>query len=192
MNQEISLYFENDVPEPSANLAESRLSYSETWTGSKGYANQAGTYKQRYSTDTTAVEAFFRQARQEFEAYDSLKAWIDDKLSSRPNSNVVLLLEGRASPIATDPYNWILSQRRIHSIERDIREDNKLKRYFNPDRIFFPRIPGALGEERSKTLNISDDKQNLAESVYNPRAARQRRITIRIIPDSCLALINQE
>ena len=188
MNRDINLYFENDVPE-SSNRSDtlSLQSYTDTWAGDRndreGYASiyRESEYKSRYQQDSMGVKVFFNKMRSEIQAYESLKLYMFKRFISDPSSKINLLLEGHASPLADEKYNMALSQRRIHSIIRDLREDRRLWPFRN--NILFKKIPGPRGEEESQVLRISDDKNNPNQSIYNPRAAEQRRITIRILPE---------
>ena len=190
MNEEINLYFENDIP-ASAYLSDtvSSLTYSTISAGGDnliGYASlsREQEYKSREPKYNTAIDSFFDKMRSEIIAYQSLKMWMYKKFITDTTNKVTLLIEGRASPLAEDPYKIVLSQRRINSIEKDMEQDLWLRSFFRKN-IFIRKDPGPRGEIESRTLGISADKNNPGESIYNPKAAEQRRISIRILANDC-------
>jgi hypothetical protein len=90
---------------------------------------------------------------------------------------VTLTIEGYCSPLALNDYNVHLANRRIASLKNYINDfDNGFfKKYLIENKLVYRNAP--YGEERADQ-RISDDRLDLPRSVYQPKAALERRVAI--------------
>ena len=95
----------------------------------------------------------------------------------KSGNNVNITIRGCTSPLAESSYNLILSHRRINSMINFWNQwkDGALKSYFESGKIKI--LEEAAGESLSTNV-VSDRLNDLANSVYNPSASRERRIEI--------------
>jgi outer membrane protein OmpA-like peptidoglycan-associated protein len=95
----------------------------------------------------------------------------------KDNQKITMTIKGYTSPLNTPEYNLNLAKRRISSL------DNYVRKYKNG--IFIPyikskqlRIETVPFGETQVSNNISDDPNDRRNSVYNPLAAKERKIKV--------------
>ena len=98
----------------------------------------------------------------------------------RPTSHipaVEITIKGFASPLNDSFYNDNLSKRRIMSLDNYLKQyDNgNLNKYIKNGQLIIKHE--AYGESEAST-NISDNLNDLRNSVYSPAAALERKIKI--------------
>ena len=95
----------------------------------------------------------------------------------KEGNDVNISMRGCSSPLAESRYNLILSQRRINSLRNYWRnyQNGILMGYISSGKM---KITEEAAGETLSTMSISDKLDDLANSVYNPSAARERRIEI--------------
>ncbi|HHB78848.1 MAG TPA: hypothetical protein ENK85_06415, partial [Saprospiraceae bacterium] len=122
------------------------------------------------------VKRFFEQ--EVTRGYESLKRFAErlKKYMAR-NRDVKIIIKGFASPLATEEYNVSLTKRRIDNVEKFLKEQDNgyLRPYFESGRIQVVIKP--YGESKAAP-DVSDSPKNRQASVYNPKAARERRVEI--------------
>lgn len=178
----ISLYFHNDIPNPNSWDTVTNQNYSDTYFG---YMNMQDKYRREFSKGLSKTE---RE-----QAIDSIDYYFSNCVEDNYNrlleftnlmkellesgQKIAITIKGFTSPLNTVEYNNNLAKRRISSLVNFFGEyDNG---YFHPyiesGQIEYKFV--AFGKTHA-AANVSDDRSDQRNSVYNPAAARERRIEI--------------
>jgi|APSaa5957512622_1039677.scaffolds.fasta_scaffold01682_10 hypothetical protein len=184
----LNLYFDNNQPNPQNEDTTTNLSYE---TLVLEYLNQVDIYKQEFCDDLqdselevsmAQIDSFFGQEVKK--GYYDLLRFFEDLVELLENGKTIeISLKAYASPLNSAEYNIKLSKRRIVSLKNFMREykNSSLAKYFeNPDASQLTIIEQPFGESKSP-VNISDDINDLKNSVYNPLVAKERKISITLI-----------
>jgi tetratricopeptide (TPR) repeat protein len=185
----LSLYFDNDHPNPRTMLAETKYSYKETILQ---YLNEKDTYIREYSKGLKEdrkqkaikeMEAFFTEEVQAgIQKLDILSGLIYQDLQY--GSNISIKVKGFTSPLTSAEYNYFLAKRRISSLV------NYFKAYENG--VLLPYIEHRAENGGSLTIieepagealanpYVSDNPLDRRQSVYSIAASKERRIEIFI------------
>ena len=183
----LKLYFHNDEPDPRSWSTTTEHQYDSTWFRYKAmlpmYEREfAGMLDGEARTEAvTSVGDFFgNEAQAGYDKLMTFLAGLQETLDQGRRVNLVV--RGFASPLAKSDYNVNLSLRRIQSLVNVMRAWNNgsLVPYLddnasNGGSLSLERAP--FGEERAKS-GVSDELKDLRKSVYDPDAARERRIEI--------------
>ncbi len=178
----LPVYFHNDEPNPRTTSTVATSSYEYSY---KRYMGLEDMYMQEYAKGLpinqqeaakAEVKRFFDQ--EVTRGYESLQRFAKrlKKYMAR-NKDVNIIIKGFASPLATEEYNISLTKRRIDNVEKFLKElDNGyLRPFFDNGRIKVVIKP--FGESKAAD-DVSDSTKNRRASVYNPKAARERRVEI--------------
>lgn len=180
----ITLYFDNDHPNPRSSSNTTTLSYNETYVDyKKQHSNYASklqqlpeSERQEYVTD---INQFFNsELDYGYGHLDLFCRLLLRELES--GAQVELAVKGYASPLANSNYNDILTSRRIKSLVNELSrwQNGALLPYLNHERASTLRIkPIPYGETKASS-KVSDSSSNRMKSVYSANAARERRIEI--------------
>ncbi len=178
----LPVYFHNDEPNPRTTRVVATSSYEYSY---QRYMGLKDMYMREYAKGFAAgkqdaakeeVKRFFDQ--EVTRGYESLQRFAKRlKKYMAKNKDVNIIIKGFASPLATDEYNISLTKRRIDNVERFLKElDNGyLRPYFDKGRIKVVIKP--FGESKA-ARDVSDSSKDRQASVYNPKAARERRVEI--------------
>ena len=177
----LKLFFDNDYPDPRSRKSTTNADYENLYTDyfSKlqnyidGFNKNNGTSSEE---ERTAVEQFFASDLQY--NFKKLETFTDRILKELINGKTVdISIRGSASPLADSGYNLILSKRRISCMVNFWLNwhNGVLREYMKSGKMKISEE--AAGESLSKTV-VSDKLNDLANSVYNPIAARERKIEI--------------
>ena len=181
----ITLYFDNDRPDPKNTETTTLKSYSLTY---QYYIAMKDTYKAKYTkglagqnkADAEAeMEQFFMGTVKA--EYDKLGGFSDLLLKIlQSDETVTLSVTGFASPLSNNDYNTNLSLRRISSFKNYLKEfgGGVLAPYIYNGQLIITENP--KGESSSAT-SVSDNFNDQKNSVYSVAAAKERRIQISII-----------
>ena len=185
----LTLYFNNDEPDPKTTLTTTKKNYEETYIS---YSNLQEKYKTEYSKGLKGsdkekaekdIENFFRD--QLTEGYIGLEKFAALMLENLEDGRVVSIgLKGYCSPLASTDYNKSLAKRRIASLK------NYFMTYGNG--TFLPYMselpnPDLKGKiiiteedigELQTTTDVSDNLQDQRNSVYSRKAMLERKIQI--------------
>jgi outer membrane protein OmpA-like peptidoglycan-associated protein len=178
----ITLYFHNDRPNPSSWDTITEKSYNECFTS---YIQREEEYLKIFSKGLKkesawiaqdSIENFFdNQVISEFQKLRKFMLLMEELL--KDNQKITMTIKGYTSPLNTPEYNLNLAKRRISSL------DNYVRKYKNG--IFIPyikskqlRIETVPFGETQVSNNISDDPNDRRNSVYNPLAAKERKIKV--------------
>jgi outer membrane protein OmpA-like peptidoglycan-associated protein len=178
----ISLYFHNDIPNPNSWDTVTSQNYSDTYFA---YMQMQDKYRREFSKGLD-------RARRE-EAIDSIDNFFAGKVEENYNrlieftkmmkellesgQKVAITIKGFTSPLNTVEYNNNLAKRRISSLVNffDEYESGVFRQYIENGQIEYKFV--AFGKTMA-AANVSDDRNDQRNSVYNPAAARERRIEI--------------
>lgn len=180
----ITLYFDNDRPDPNNTEVSTVKSYSTTY---QDYITMKDTYKAKYSkglagqkkVDAEAeIEQFFMGTVKA--EYDKLAGFSDLLLKVlQAGEPVTLSVTGFASPLSNNDYNTNLSLRRISSFKNYLKEygGGVLASYIYNGQLIINENPQG---ESTSAASVSDNFNDQKNSVYSVTAAKERRIQILI------------
>lgn len=183
----LMLFFHNDEPDPATRSVTSTMDYRQTLDA---YVALKGQYKAEYARGLKGREA--TKASQEIEAffdqyvlngYEKLERLSQYLLRDLEAGNTVqLLISGYCSPLSTNEYNINLARRRIHSLVKFIEKvhNGAFVPYLNAtapggQKLLIYEDP--VGKEKASPF-VSDNPNDLRNSVYSRAAAFERRIEI--------------
>ncbi len=178
----ISLFFDNDQPNPGSIDSISDANFKDLF---HSFMNQ----KQQYITEYTKGLS----GKNKEEASDTIIRFFEEEALPGMNDlsylldrivfllgeglEVEIILRAHASPLNSEEYNYLLSQRRISSLLNYI-DDFKgdvLEPFLDSGQL---RIKEQAFGESQSSYNVSDDGQDLRSSVFSPEAAKARKIEI--------------
>lgn len=183
----LSLYFDNDHPNPRSISSVTHLTYPQTLAT---YLERKQEFAKKYSevfderekrnAEKKVLSFFENEVEDNFEKLEAITQLIYQDLLS--GSEVSIKVRGFASPLTSAEYNLILTKRRIYSLINYFTQWNNevLKTYLEPDSnnvVRFRIIEEAAGETLASQI-VSDDPKDRRMSVYSPDASKERRIEI--------------
>ena len=183
----ITLYFHNDEPDPATTRTTTDKNYKQTLAD---YFAMIDKYKSEYSKGLNGddkqkaindIDSFFntyvRNSFKDFERFTELLL-----TDLQKGSEIKITVKGYASPLNNEDYNINLTKRRIASLVNYLKEYNK--------GVFLPYLTGdtttkgrliiyeePLGKSQANK-NVSDNPNDLRNSVYSRAAAMERKIQI--------------
>lgn len=186
----VTLYFHNDEPNPRSKDTLTQHNYLSTYTE---YLKLTDKYKKEYSSGLKGEERddAILDIEDFFEEY--VKKGVSDLNQFMPlllkelekGNKIELTIKGYASPLSKTDYNVNLTLRRISSLINFMLEyqNGILKPYLNATAqngatLSISKIP--FGEYQSKE-EVSDNINDLKNSVYSRKAAFERKIEIMAI-----------
>jgi tetratricopeptide (TPR) repeat protein len=186
----VTLYFHNDEPNPRSKDTITQHNYITTYNQ---YLKLSDNYKKEYASGLKGEERddAILDIEDFFEEY--VKKGVLDLNQFMPlllkelekGTKIELSIKGYASPLSKSDYNVNLTLRRISSLINYISEFNNgiFKSYIdgtaqNGAKLTFNKIP--FGEYQSKE-EVSDNFNDLKNSVYSRKAALERKIEIMAI-----------
>lgn len=178
----LPLYFDNDFPDPRTWRTTSTKAYIETFPP---YFSKKHEFKELYAEPLvgeskevaqTDVENFFDN--EVLAGKQDLERFLQQlKKEMEKGEKVTLVVSGFASPKYLKNYNINLSQRRIHSLRKELSEyDNgSLASYLRNKTL---DIQGKAYGDETAPETVSDSPEDTRLSVYSPEASRERRVEI--------------
>jgi outer membrane protein OmpA-like peptidoglycan-associated protein len=193
----LTLYFDNDMPDPRSTQTETKENYKDLLAR---YLQEKEQYVSKYSDGleatkakeaTIEIETFYNdQVALGFENLELFAHLLKQELEA--GKKVRIKIKGYASPLNSQAYNLALSKRRISSLKNFIYEyENGYfaaylnQRAANGGSLHLYEDP--LGDSQSIGL-VSDNANDLRNSVYSPTAALQRKIQIIMYSSNDLQL----
>lgn len=181
----LSLYFDNDHPNPRTTLSTTTLDYSQTFD--RYYAR-----KQEYIDEFTKGEKLSDEERFLIEqsyirffdrslkgGYRDLQAFSDKLLEFLQEGNTIEIeLRGYSSPRGANDYNLYLSRRRASSVANYFYryKNGALMPYIRSGKLRIGKI--GFGEETPDPIRASDRYDDLKGSVFSTQACLARRVQI--------------
>ena len=182
----LTLYFHNDEPDKKTLAITTTLNYKKTCLD---YLAMIPIYLKEFpkglsgdtlSIATNKVENFFEDSVQAgLNDLEKFALLLEDVLQR--GETVKITLKGFCSPLASTSYNVNLAKRRISSLQNYFREYKKgmFMSYIESGKvIFYEEDVGELPKSTS-----SDDYYDTRNSIYNPKAASERKIQIIAISE---------
>ncbi|NOT36118.1 MAG: hypothetical protein HOP11_01935 [Saprospiraceae bacterium] len=178
----IRLFFDNDMPNPKSEADTTDVLFSKIYNE---YSAKKGVYMYQFADVLRGSER--TKAILEIDTFfdknvklngDKLLIFLD-KLSiiMEEGHSIDIFLKGFASPRAKSEYNQHLSARRVASIrnEFDYYRSGVFHNYIVNENLKIKEIP--FGESQS-TYGVSDNIEDTRNSIYNLKAAYERRVEI--------------
>lgn len=186
----VTLYFHNDVPDPRSWDTVTKLNYM---TAYNEYTEMIPRYQKEYSTGLSGEKE--QEAKEDIEDFftEHVDQGVKDLALFRSllleelekGARIKIAIRGFASPLAKTDYNVNLTKRRISSLINHLRayENGVFIPYLdgtatNNGRVVFEQIP--FGEYNANQL-ISDNPNDVKNSVYSRAAAEERKIEIQSV-----------
>ncbi len=179
----LTLYFDNDFPNPRSHKTTTTQSYIET---NEAYYAKKDEFIKEFTAGLEKNEAFIttRTFQQFFDievngAKRDLKKFSEELLKFLDGGySFTIRLKGYASPRATAAYNERLSKRRIDCVKNYLEEydHGKLVKYMKNGKLKIREE--AYGESTAKEKGVSDKLEDKKNSVYSVIASIERRVEI--------------
>jgi len=183
----LTLYFHNDEPTPNNIITSTDKNYKQTLAD---YYAMRDIYKTEYSKGLKGInqqkaindiDSFF--IKEVGDGFKSLELFASLLLRDLQRGNEIrITVKGFASPLNTDEYNINLSKRRISSLRNYLKDYNGgiLEPYIadstnSNGKLFLYEEP--LGKSMANKT-VSDNPNDLRNSVYSIAAAMERKIQI--------------
>lgn len=177
----LTLYFHNDEPDKKTLAVTTKLNYKKTCLD---YLAMLPLYLKEFPAGMEGEQKTIAENKVENFFEDSVQAGLNDlekfaglleEVLAR-GEKVKITMKGFCSPLASTEYNVNLAKRRVSSLQNYFREHKKgmfLPNLQSGQLIFFEEDIGELPKS-----TVSDDYYDTRNSVYNPRAASERKIQI--------------
>lgn len=172
----LTLYFDNDEPEPRTRKTATTQSYADTYFN---YLKREEAYYEQYADDTAqqdSVAAFFEQGVTEgYQNLDRFSEILWKQL--KQGQQVEIFLKGYTSPRAQSDYNLLLGKRRVSAVRNHFTHWRKglLRQYVDAGQLVISEV--SFGETRA-AASAQDERAGERTSIYSPAAARERRVEV--------------
>jgi hypothetical protein len=178
----ITLYFHNDRPGPASWDTVTDINYEQSFND---YMARETEYIRNFSSGLKgeaayaaqdSIELFFDEyVNGEFQKLRKFMLLMEELLTK--NQNVLVTIKGYTSPLNTPEYNLNLAKRRISSLKNYLTEykGGSLMKFIDQGLLTIETMP--YGDTQVPE-GVSDDPNDRRNSVYNPLAARERRIQV--------------
>lgn len=183
----LSLYFDNDHPNPRSISPTTWLTYSQTLATYLERRNEfaigfsSGLSLNERKLAKESVESFFdNDVKINYKKLEAITQLTYQTLLE--GSNITFKVRGFASPLTSADYNYFLTKRRINSLKNYFRQwdSGALVEFMEPDsnnKVRFNIVEEAIGEATAPQI-VSDNPQDRRLSVYSPAASKERRIEL--------------
>ena len=178
----LSLYFDNDRPGQKSMRLTTDKTYSETFDE---YVVKEFEFIEQYTSDLPEenIELAEQRVKDFFEndvrgGYNMVERFLGGMLAQlESGKNFELSIRGFASPRADSRYNLALSQRRVISIQNELRSylGGALVPYIQNGQLKITEL--SYGENLAPT-DVSDALFDRRNSIFSPEASRERRVEI--------------
>ena len=178
----LTLYFDNDRPNPRSRATTTSLSYEDAY---RDYYRRKGEFIAEYTKVLEGRDSFLAEKRMEafFEreikdSYESI-AVFSAKLLERLDAGqrIKLFIKGYTSPRAGADYNFLLGRRRVSALRNqfDRFAGGVLRKYVANGQLLIEEV--SYGESTAPQV-ISDKLKDERNSIYGIRASMERRVEI--------------
>ncbi len=166
------VYFDNDYPDPNTWKSHTDENYEELYLQ---YLAKLPEFIEKSANSRLEVIALFTGIENGMEQLQWFMQHLLDELED--GKNIVLSFTSHTSPIASDRYNMLLSNRRFAAVKNFMVEweNGALVRFLDNGSLEYTHV--AKGSSEAKP-GISSDRDNEPESVYGVDASRERRVNI--------------
>lgn len=177
----LTLYFHNDEPDKKTKAITTPLNYKKTCLD---YLAMLPLYLKEFPKGMNGEQKTVAENKVQNFFEDSVQAGLDDleKFAFlledvlKRGEKVKITIKGFCSPLASTDYNVNLAKRRVCSLQNYFKEykDGMFMPYIKSEQVIF--FEEDIGELLKST--VSDDYYDTQNSIYNPRAASERKIQI--------------
>jgi hypothetical protein len=166
------VFFDNDRPDPRSTNPTTNLTYQQTF---HSYMLRKDDYYRNSVNRLEELDAFFLDVEKGMEQLQWLVRYLKEEMDQ--GRDYTIIFTSHASPLATSEYNLILSKRRFASVENFIQSwsARELARFIDEGKLSYENNP--FGDQQARP-GVSDDRGDLARSVYSVEAARERKVTV--------------
>lgn len=186
----VTLYFHNDIPNPRSVDTTTNVNYINSYND---YVQMIPQYKREYSKGLAGTKA--EDAQEDIESFftEYVEQGVKDLelfrdlllIELKKGNSIVLTVKGFASPLAKSDYNVKLTKRRIASLVNYLSAYDKgvFKPYLDGTdstgtRLQIQEVP--FGEYTADKI-ISDNPNDLKNSIYSRAASLERKIEIQSV-----------
>jgi len=187
----ITLYFDNDEPNPKSNDTTTKVNYRNTLAN---YIAKKKLFQTEYAKGlkstakeaAQAIELFFVDSVEKgYRKLELMSSYLLHELQK--GNDVTIVISGFASTLHSNSYNLKLSMRRIQSVVNYLYEyqNGVLDPYLNGKRnnkLLIIRKP--QGSSAAQQKHISDNPNDKRNSIYSIAASLERKIEITF-PTNC-------
>lgn len=186
----VTLYFHNDEPNPRTRDTVSTFTYGQSY---EAYLKLRSTYEKEMTRNLSSeereeaifeVDEFFdltvQKGMSDLQKFSALLL-----IELEKGTDITLMVKGFASPRAKSDYNLKLTQRRISSLEKQLKawQNGALLSYFNKTAasggtLQITAVP--FGEYRADQA-VSDEQGDEKSSIYSRGARLERKIEIQSV-----------
>lgn len=179
----LTLYFDNARPRYiNREDTTTQLTYAQTY---ERYYSRKGVFLNGFSAGLSGFEReiardtvgnfFDNEVKQGYEDLMKFSEILADYL--KRGNRIEIIVEGYASPLAASDYNKKLTGRRVSSVINQFRtfQGGVLAQYIDSENLVIKEAP--KGEDDAPD-GVDDSPGNRRESVFGPKASRQRRVKI--------------
>ncbi len=178
----IKLFFDNDLPDPRSSSDTTNVLFSKIYND---YVAKKGKYMSEFTSNLKGpkkdkaileIDTFFEKDVKL--NGDKLHLFMDKLLIVvQEGHSIDIFLKGYASPRAKSDYNQLLSSRRVSSIrnEFNVYQNAAFQPFIVSENLKIKQIP--FGESQSNA-DVSDNLEDVRNSIYNLKAAFERRVEI--------------
>lgn len=178
----LALYFDNDEPDKRTNRTTTRKTYQETYDR---YSLRKAEYLREYAAPLgeelrfeaeEAMDAFFEEkVRKGFEHLNLFSGILLKRLEQ--GDRVEIFIKGYTSPRARSDYNLALGQRRVSSVRNHFQawQNGVFQPYLVSGQLLITER--SFGETQASS-EVSDELEDLRNSVFSIGAAMERRVEI--------------
>ena len=178
----ITLYFHNDEPNPNCWDTITQMNYTTTWVE---YTKRISEYndvfshglssKDKIAANDSIDDFFSNSVTKEYQKLLKFATLLEELV--KKDQQIIITIKGYTSPLNTSEYNENLAKRRISSLMNFFRsyKNGFFNEYELNGIIKYEQV--GFGETLANS-QVSDDPLDKRNSVYNPLAARERKIRI--------------
>lgn len=171
-NLPVSLFFDNDRPNPRTTRRQTTKTYTDSYNR---YITRKSTFVRKSATPDEISNFFDVDVVGGYNRFQTFLVMIEPMLANGQSFEITV--KGYASPLSQTNYNLFLGQRRISSILNDLRSYNNgiLVQYLDSGQL---KVTDISYGETTAPAGISDDRGNTRSSIYSVEASRERRVEI--------------
>jgi len=178
----LTLYFDNDAPDPRSRETVTTKNYEELFVA---YYRKKREFITNYSEGQPLVmlDAKAQEVLEFFDTelkgnYDTLGVFSETLIKYLQQGNTAIIsIRGFASPLAATDYNKNLGKRRVNCLMNHFTDyrDGMLQRYLADGSLILKEV--SFGESNADKT-ISENPKDRRNSVYSPKASRERKVQI--------------
>lgn len=172
----LTLYYDNDHPDPRTRRTSTKLSYQETYFT---YLAREDEYYDQFTDEEKVQDElahfFEKEVSKGFQNLERFSEILLEQLEA--DQSVEIFLKGFTSPRAKGDYNLLLGKRRVSAVKNHFISwrNGIFAQYLESGQLIISEV--SFGETRA-AATAQDEKAGERSSIYSPEAARERRVEI--------------